>query len=243
MPMRSGALGRVQALALELVGDRQHVAGRDHDDVGPEIGDQLHLALGLAAAERHHRQAQLLGAVVRAQPAGEQAVAVAHMHHVAGPRATGADAARHAVRPGVDVVLGVAHHGGLARGAAGGMDAHALLARDGEHAERVAVAQVLLGGEREFRQVGQASAIVRVHTGCVELGAVDGGIRVRVGQRGLQALELQRAQFVDAGFFNRVECKGVHGAAPSSKTWPGICALLPRNIATTSPRWLVTFMS
>jgi hypothetical protein len=38
-------------LALELVGDGQHVAGRDHDDVGPEVGDQLHLALGLAAAE------------------------------------------------------------------------------------------------------------------------------------------------------------------------------------------------
>jgi hypothetical protein len=41
-----------------LVGDGQHVAGRDHDDVGLEVGDQLHLALGLAAAERHHRQAQ-----------------------------------------------------------------------------------------------------------------------------------------------------------------------------------------
>jgi hypothetical protein len=71
--------------------------------VGPEVLDQLDLALGLPAAEGHHRQAQLLGAVVRAQPAGEQAVAVAHVHHVARPRAGGPDRARHHAGPGVDV--------------------------------------------------------------------------------------------------------------------------------------------
>jgi hypothetical protein len=176
----AAAGGRVQALALKLIGNRQHVAGRDHDDVGLEVGDQLHLPLGLSAAKGHHRQAQLLSAIVRAQAAGEQAVAIAHMHHVARPRAAGADAARHHVGPGVDVVLRVAHHRGLACGAAGRMDAHALLARHGKHAERVAVAQVLLGGEGELRQIGQAAAVVGVHARRIELGAVDGGVGIGV---------------------------------------------------------------
>ena len=35
-------------LPLHLLGDRQHVGRRHHDDVGPEIVDQLHLPLGLA---------------------------------------------------------------------------------------------------------------------------------------------------------------------------------------------------
>ena len=51
MPTRSERFARVEPLPRELVGDRQHVAGRDHDDVGPEVVDQLHLALGLAARD------------------------------------------------------------------------------------------------------------------------------------------------------------------------------------------------
>jgi hypothetical protein len=54
------------------------------------------------------------------------------------------------VGPVVDVVLGVADHGRLAGGAAGGVQAGHLLARHGEHAEGVVVAQVLLGGEGEL---------------------------------------------------------------------------------------------
>ena len=51
--------------------------------------------------------------------------------------------------------LRVADHGRLAGGAGRGVDAHHLLARHGEHAERIVVAQVRLGGEREFREVGE----------------------------------------------------------------------------------------
>ncbi|MDQ0587295.1 hypothetical protein QFZ47_001404 [Variovorax paradoxus] len=70
------AVLRIEALALELLDDHLHVAGRDHDDVGLEVLDQLHLFLGLAARHRDDGAARALGAVVRAQAAGEQAVAV-----------------------------------------------------------------------------------------------------------------------------------------------------------------------
>ena len=114
---------RVQPLAPELLDQHLHVAGRDHDDVGLEIIDQLHLLLGLATRHRHHRAAQALGAVVRAQAASEQAVAVGHMHHVTGPATGGADAAGAQVGPGADVAGGVAHHRRLAGGAGRGVDA------------------------------------------------------------------------------------------------------------------------
>jgi hypothetical protein len=65
-----------------------------------------------------------------------------------------------------------------------------------------------------------------------------------MAQRGAQPLELQAAQFVDAGHSrsapvqNSCSCRllGHHGAL-------AMLALLPRNMATTSPRWLLTFMS
>jgi hypothetical protein len=40
---------RVDALPLHLLGDRQHVRRRHHDDVGLEVENQLHLLLRLAA--------------------------------------------------------------------------------------------------------------------------------------------------------------------------------------------------
>ena len=64
--------------------------------------------------------------------------------------------------------FGVAHHGGLAGGAGRGMHPHHLLARHRKHAKRVVGAQVVLGGERELRQVGQRAQILGMHTGVVE---------------------------------------------------------------------------
>ena len=137
-------------------------------------------------------EAQALGAVVRAQAAGEQAVAVGDMHLVAGARAGGADRARHQVAPGVDVLLRIADHRRLAGGARGGVDAHDLVHRHGEHAERIGVAQVGLGGERELRQVGERLQVLGFHARRVELLAVVRHFFVGVLQRPPQALELQR---------------------------------------------------
>ena len=43
------AFARVQALTAEFLGDAEHVGRRHHDDVGFEVGDQLHLPLRLPA--------------------------------------------------------------------------------------------------------------------------------------------------------------------------------------------------
>ena len=70
------------------------------------------------------------------------------------------------------------------------------VARDGEHAERVVVAQVLLGGEGEFRQIGEAVEIIRMHAGGIEGGAVMRHVVVGVLQAPGEAAGLQRGDLV-----------------------------------------------
>ncbi|MCY1437498.1 hypothetical protein D9M71_536620 [compost metagenome] len=151
-----------------------------------------------------------------AQAAGEQAVAVGDVHLVTLAAAGGADRARHHVGPGVDVVLRVADHGRLAGGAAGGVQARDLFHGHGEHAVGVVVAQVVLAGEGELRQVFQGFQVVRVHAFLIEALAVQRDVLVGVPEAPAQALQLVLAQLVDAGGFHRVKQGGignhVHGS-------------------------------
>ena len=188
---------RIDALALELVGDRQHVGRRHQHDPRAELADELDLALAEAARHRHHGAAQPLGAVMRAEAAGEQAVAVGIVDDVARPRAAGVERARHQVGPGVDVARRVADHGRPAGRAARGMDAHALFARDGQHAVGIGVAQVGLGGEGKALEIVELAEIVGMHARRLALGAVRRLVLVGMAQHGLQALELQRAQRIE----------------------------------------------
>ncbi len=163
---RAGA--QVHALRLGHLGNRQRVGRRRTQHTGAEVHDQRDLALGRAAGHRHHRCAQALGAVVRAQPAGEQAVAVGVVHHVARARAGRGHRARHQAGPGFDVLLGVADDGRLAGRARRGMQARQLRHRAREHAERVVVAQIGLEREGQPRDIGQGADVVRRDTRRVE---------------------------------------------------------------------------
>jgi len=85
------------------------------------------------------------------------------------------------------------------------VDAHDLLARHGEHAERVVRTQVVLRREREPAQVVERAAIVRVDAAGGERLAIEADALVRVPQAPLQALELQRLELVPRGRLDRLE--------------------------------------
>ncbi|MNL20423.1 hypothetical protein D3C87_1416710 [compost metagenome] len=124
------------------------------------------------------------------------------------------------------------------------MDARDLVLRHGEHAERVVIAQVLLGGERKARQICQRLDLVRMHAGGVELAAIDRRMVVGMAQGPFQAIELQGLEVLPAGGLDGLQRQvGKARAHVGSTTWPLIWADLPRNIATGSPAWLVTRMS
>src|SRR5581483_12528535 len=105
---------RVATLAHELVGDREHVRRRDHDDARTEILDELHLSLGLPAGDWHDGAAEPFGSVVRAQPASEKSVTVCDVDQIARTAAGRVDRARDEPGPRIDVPLGVADDSGLA---------------------------------------------------------------------------------------------------------------------------------
>src|SRR5664280_582244 len=212
-------LSGVDAAAGELIQQRQHVRRGNHDDVRPEVLDQRDLSLGHAAGHWNDRAAQLLRAVVRAQPPGEQAVAIGHVHLVPRSPTRRPDRPGHHLGPGVNVAAGVPDDGGPAGRPAGGMDPSHPLGRYGEHPERVVVAKVVLRGERKARQVGQSPAVVGMDAGGGEGLPVERHVVVGMPQRPAQPFQLQRRQLVPGGRLDGIQIPGLgaqvlHGGLP-----------------------------
>src|SRR5690606_38328879 len=227
----------------------------------PEVDEQLDLPLGLAAAEGDDRQAESLGAIVGAQSAREEPVAVADMDDIVGAGPRRADRASDDVRPGIDVARGIADHGGLAGRAARCVDANDLFAVQRKHPEGIVGPQVRLGSEPELAQVVERAQVVGMYPGGVEGASVLGNVAVGSGQAVAQALEQERAQFIEARMFDRLERQAARGysrahlhgspvvspvpeaasAASSVGTnRPLIVALRPRNSAMRRPSAPVT---
>ena len=145
-----------------------------------------------------------------AQAAGEQAVAVGHVHDVRLVDAGGGQAAAGQFGPVVQVAGGIAHHHGLAGGAAGGVQADDVVTGHGEQAEGVIVAQVLLFGEGQVLQIGQALDVAGFDAALVKAFAVEGHIGIDTGTKILQAAQLQGFDIL-AGqrFFLDVENHGI----------------------------------
>ena len=131
--------------------DVHEVARGAADDAHVEVLEHHDLPVRVPARDRDHRGAERLAAVVGAEPAGEEAVAVGVLDHVVRTDAAGREAPDHDARPDVDVLLRVRHHDRLAGRAARGVQAHDLRERAREEAERVRVAQVRLLGEGQLR--------------------------------------------------------------------------------------------
>ena len=127
---------------------------------------------------------------MRAKAAGEQAIAVADVDHVILATVCVLDAAREALAPDVEVVLGVAAHRRHAGGAGGHVDLLHLGERCGKHPVGVVVAQVLLGDERRLLQVVEALDGVGVKAGLVEALLVERHVLVARDHGLLDALEL-----------------------------------------------------
>ncbi len=213
MPNFSDDFLRIETLPLELVRYRQHVARRHRDDIGPEIVDQLHLPLGHAAGNRHHRAAELFGAVMHTEPAGEQAIAVGIVNDHPRAAAGGADRARHHVRPDVDIPLRVADHDRLAGRARGRVDADQFFARHREHAKGIIVAEVGLHREREFGEIGKLPEIGRMHAGRIERLPVMRDVVVGVLERPRETPGLQRHDFVARGALGLIQISAVTASA------------------------------
>jgi hypothetical protein len=77
-----------------------------------------------------------------------------------------------------------------------------------EHAEGIVVAQVLLDGKGELRDVAQLLQVAGMHAARLEGLAVVRHLVVGPLQGGLQALQLERGDLVAAGGFDGLELAG-----------------------------------
>ena len=84
------------------------------------------------------------------------------------------------------------------------MDAHDLLARHGEHAERVVGAQIVLGGEGKTAQVVEVVQVIGMHPGAFEREPVMRDFVVGKPNRCPQTGQLQCGDLVAAGSLDRL---------------------------------------
>jgi hypothetical protein len=113
------------------------------------------------------------------------------------------------MRPDFEVGLTVGDDGRLAGRAGRSVDAGDPVLRHGDEAERIGVAQIGLGGERELLEILEPAKIVGRDARGVELGASVGNVVVGVRERRFQALELERGDLVARRGFDGVEVVSV----------------------------------
>jgi hypothetical protein len=176
------------------VDEVEEVGRRAADGGHAEILHHHDLPVGVAARDGNDGGAEAFRAVVGAEAAGEQAIAVGVLDDVARVQAAGGEAAHHDLGPHRHVVLGVGHDDGLAGGAAGGVHAHDVPQRGGEEPEGVGVAQVGLGGEGQLGQVGERLDVCRRQFACLQALAEKLDALVGMADDALQPVELQLAQ-------------------------------------------------
>ena len=184
-----------QAAVAGRLGQVERVRRRARDRRDAEVAHELELAVGVAAGDRQHGGAEPFAAVVQAEAAGEQAVAVGVLQHVARLHAAGRQGARDQIGPQVDVGGDVADRRRITGRARRGVHAHEFVARHGEHAERIMVAQVDLGRQRQVGDVAVTADSLGRDAGLVELLPVERDIVVGIAQCRAQAPDLQLAEF------------------------------------------------
>ena len=170
--------------------EMQGVGRRTAEHGRAEVAHELDLTLGRAAGHGDDGRAEAFRAVVCAEAAGEQAVAVGNLHDVIGGGSGRGQRAGGAFGPRFNIALGVSYHGGLAGGSAGGMDALDHFHRDGEQPVRVVVPHVLLQGKGKEFQIVQRLHVGGLDALFVEAAAIEGNVGVNATAQVLKATQL-----------------------------------------------------
>ena len=157
---------------------------------------------------------------MEAEGAGEEAVAQGHLDHVVPVHPGGGEDPGRQPGPVAQVPGGVAHDDGVAGAAGGGVDAHHLPQRHGEHLVGVGPGQVVAGGEGQPGQVLQGLAILGQETELVELLLVELDVLIDPGEGGLETLQLQLGQFPTLHLL-RILIEDCHGFTPRLSVFGG----------------------
>ena len=139
---------------------------------------------------------------MQSEAAGEEAVAVRHVHEILRGDAARHEAAAAHPRPVLQVALRVAAHNSLARGAARSVQARDVFTRHGHEAQGITVAQILLGGKGQAADVIETPDIRGFDAEFVEALMIEGDIVVHPVRHVLQPLQLQGFKFFPGHTFH-----------------------------------------
>ena len=117
---------------------------------GTKVGDKLNLPLGIAGSSRNSQHTQTFGTILEAQSSGKHTVAGRVLKNISLTQSHHIQTARHGIGPFFQIVLCVQNHGRSSCGATGRMKTDYLFQRHGRKPERIMVAQILFGSERNF---------------------------------------------------------------------------------------------
>ena len=147
----------------------------------------------------------MLDAIVRAQTAREEAIAISDGEDVVAGNAVGRQTAGHTLAPHTDVLAGVTYDGRITRGTGRGVYADDFALRGSLQTEGVVVAQVLLGGEGQLLDILDGLDVVRADVQLLEFITIERHIVVDILHDFVQSFALERAHLVAAhAFFIRI---------------------------------------
>jgi len=152
------------------------------------------LPLRIAPGHGDDAGPQLFRPVVGPEPAGEQSVTVSIVHDVVFGQTRRHKTTGHELRPGLDVPVGVAHHGGTPGGARRGVETHHAAHGHGKEPEGIVVPEILFGGEGKARQVLQGLDVVGRHPRRIESAPIETHRVIHPLHHLLQALALEGFQ-------------------------------------------------
>jgi len=109
---------------------------------------------------------------VEAESPREKTISVSHLDDIIPVDPRHAEAAGHHFGPYIEVLTGIAHHGGLAGGSGRSVHPNDFAHGNGKHPEGVIVTQISLRSERKLCQVINAADIGRDQSGFLHLTAV-----------------------------------------------------------------------
>ena len=146
---------------VHCLGEVQGIGRGAGNACDAEVAYEFQVLFRVTRSRRNAGGTQVFHSVVSTQAAREEAIAVCYRERIVASDTKSRKTAGHALAPYTYIFTRIAHNGGIARGATGGVHADNLALRSCLQAEGIVVAQILLGGEGEFPDILYRLDVIR----------------------------------------------------------------------------------
>ena len=141
------------SLGIQLLDKTRNVGNDAAETLRAEVAHELYLAFRIAGRGRHAEESGLAATVIATEASVEETKRRHDLERIALFEPRHREAARHALRPLVEVVLGVRHDDRRSGGAGRHVEFEEIASIHAIHFERIRLTEILLREERKLRKV------------------------------------------------------------------------------------------